>query len=74
MSAKNILTRYAERKCALIPKEELHQHLAGVASRDSLIVTEEELEEVVLKITGEEKPNKRRRSTKKDKTGSNVKD
>ncbi len=64
MSAKTILMRYGQSRCSGVPKEELRQHLADVASRDRLMVTRRELDEVVFSITGE-KPNKGRRRAKK---------
>lgn len=81
MSVKKILIQYVRRgHVAKIPKEELHQHLAGVASRDNLKITEKELDDVVFEITGEKnpasgkKPTKARKSTKNKKTGDNVTD
>ena len=72
MSAKTILDRYVQKGfCSKVPKDELRQHLAGVASRDRLQITDNELDEVVFLATGE-KPNKGRKRRKTKITGDNT--
>ncbi len=72
MSAKTIIERYVRRgSCPDVPKEELRRHLAGVASRDQLKITDRELDEVVFSITGE-KPKRGRNSRRRSKTGEHT--
>lgn len=60
MSAKAIIQRYLDRKRSQLPSDplELREHLASVAERDGLKVTEEELDEMTgTPETGEPTPS-----------------
>jgi hypothetical protein len=82
MSAKTILIRYLIRRKAELPLDpsELRKHLASVAERDRLMVTEEELDELAgTTETGDRKPDARkqakqaRNSRRGSKSGDNIK-